>query len=63
MFCMCSIILRLTCTDVFCILPRALVMISHGAGEHCLWYTPLALMLKETGCYVFAHDHGNIFLI
>ncbi|XP_070193242.1 monoglyceride lipase-like isoform X2 [Littorina saxatilis] len=37
--------------------PRALIFICHGAGEHCLWYTPLAQLLKEAGCYVFAHDH------
>ncbi|XP_025106201.1 monoglyceride lipase-like isoform X3 [Pomacea canaliculata] len=37
--------------------PRALVFISHGAAEHCLYYSPLALQLKNAGCYVFAHDH------
>ncbi|XP_076469651.1 monoglyceride lipase-like isoform X1 [Babylonia areolata] len=37
--------------------PRALVLIIHGVSEHCLWYTPLALRLKEVGCYVFSHDH------
>ena len=43
-------------------LARALVLIVHGAGEHCLWYTPLALLLKKAGCYVFAHDHGKFNL-
>jgi hypothetical protein len=42
---------------------RALVFICHGAGEHCLWYTTVALLLKEAGCYVFGHDHGNLFLL
>ncbi|KAK7496638.1 hypothetical protein BaRGS_00012045 [Batillaria attramentaria] len=46
---------RYWCEDL--INPRALVFINHGAGEHCLWYTQLALMLKEKGCFVFAHDH------
>ncbi|CAL1535155.1 unnamed protein product [Lymnaea stagnalis] len=37
--------------------PRALAFISHGAGEHCLWYTELAHQLADKGLYVFSHDH------
>ncbi|XP_023581082.1 monoglyceride lipase isoform X1 [Trichechus manatus latirostris] len=36
---------------------RALVFISHGAGEHCGRYEELAQMLMGLGLLVFAHDH------
>ncbi|XP_063425360.1 monoglyceride lipase-like [Mytilus trossulus] len=36
---------------------RGLVFICHGAAEHCLCYTELAMYLIENGFYVFAHDH------
>ncbi|XP_052086433.1 monoglyceride lipase-like [Mytilus californianus] len=36
---------------------RGLVFICHGAAEHCLYYTELAMYLIENGFYVFAHDH------
>ncbi|XP_036593321.1 monoglyceride lipase isoform X3 [Trichosurus vulpecula] len=38
-------------------MPRALVFISHGAGEHCGRYDDLAQMLTELDLLVFAHDH------
>ncbi|XP_057561622.1 monoglyceride lipase isoform X23 [Hippopotamus amphibius kiboko] len=37
--------------------PRALVFVSHGAGEHCGRYDELARMLVGLGLLVFAHDH------
>ncbi|XP_070216395.1 monoglyceride lipase isoform X2 [Bos mutus] len=36
---------------------RALVFVSHGAGEHCGRYDELAQMLVGLGLLVFAHDH------
>ncbi|XP_074054528.1 monoglyceride lipase isoform X4 [Macrotis lagotis] len=38
-------------------IPRALVFICHGAGEHCGRYDDLAQMLTELDLLVFAHDH------
>ncbi|MBZ3877897.1 Monoglyceride lipase [Sciurus carolinensis] len=38
--------------------PRALVFVSHGAGEHCGRYDELAQMLIGLDMLVFAHDHG-----
>ncbi|XP_072454438.1 monoglyceride lipase isoform X5 [Notamacropus eugenii] len=38
-------------------MPRGLVFISHGAGEHCGRYDDLAQMLTELDLLVFAHDH------
>uniref|UniRef100_A0A0B7B547 Serine aminopeptidase S33 domain-containing protein n=1 Tax=Arion vulgaris TaxID=1028688 RepID=A0A0B7B547_9EUPU len=37
--------------------PRGLVFMSHGAGEHCLYYGELAELLKLRGLFVFSHDH------
>lgn len=37
--------------------PKALLLILHGLGEHCLWYTDMAEFLNKHGVYVFAHDH------
>ncbi|XP_019360487.1 PREDICTED: monoglyceride lipase isoform X2 [Gavialis gangeticus] len=37
--------------------PRALVFIAHGAGEHCGRYDDLAQMLTGLNLFVFAHDH------
>nr|XP_004665177.1 monoglyceride lipase isoform X1 [Jaculus jaculus] len=37
--------------------PRALVFVSHGAGEHCGRYDELAQMLRGLDLLVFAHDH------
>ncbi|XP_028335498.1 monoglyceride lipase isoform X14 [Physeter macrocephalus] len=37
--------------------PRALVFVSHGAGEHCGRYDELARMLVGLELLVFAHDH------
>ncbi|XP_061760852.1 monoglyceride lipase isoform X1 [Nerophis ophidion] len=37
--------------------PRALVLIVHGAGEHCGPYHEIARRLKEMSLLVFAHDH------
>uniref|UniRef100_A0A8C9ULF1 Monoglyceride lipase n=1 Tax=Spermophilus dauricus TaxID=99837 RepID=A0A8C9ULF1_SPEDA len=37
--------------------PRALVFVSHGAGEHCGRYDELAQMLMGLDILVFAHDH------
>ncbi|ERE66768.1 monoglyceride lipase-like protein [Cricetulus griseus] len=37
--------------------PKALIFVSHGAGEHCGRYDELAQMLKGLGMMVFAHDH------
>ncbi|XP_010588219.1 monoglyceride lipase isoform X1 [Loxodonta africana] len=37
--------------------PKALVFVSHGAGEHCGRYEELAQMLTGLGLLVFAHDH------
>ncbi|XP_004461226.1 monoglyceride lipase isoform X4 [Dasypus novemcinctus] len=37
--------------------PRALVFVSHGAGEHCGRYEELAQMLTGLDLLVFAHDH------
>ncbi|XP_053455627.1 monoglyceride lipase isoform X3 [Nycticebus coucang] len=37
--------------------PRALVFVSHGAGEHCGRYEELAQMLVRLDLLVFAHDH------
>ncbi|XP_006870555.1 PREDICTED: monoglyceride lipase isoform X1 [Chrysochloris asiatica] len=37
--------------------PKALIFISHGAGEHCGRYEELAQMLMRLGLLVFAHDH------
>ena len=39
---------------------RALLLILHGLGEHCLWYTDMAEFLNKHGIYVFAHDHGRV---
>ena len=39
---------------------RGLVFICHGAAEHCLYYTEIAMYLIENGFYVFGHDHGNV---
>ncbi|XP_017922545.1 PREDICTED: monoglyceride lipase isoform X4 [Capra hircus] len=39
--------------------PRALVFVSHGAGEHCGRYEELAQMLVGLGLLVFAHDHAS----
>ncbi|XP_028335499.1 monoglyceride lipase isoform X15 [Physeter macrocephalus] len=39
--------------------PRALVFVSHGAGEHCGRYDELARMLVGLELLVFAHDHGR----
>lgn len=38
---------------------RALIFVSHGAGEHCGRYDELAHMLKGLDMLVFAHDHGE----
>ncbi|XP_006169871.1 monoglyceride lipase [Tupaia chinensis] len=37
--------------------PKALVFVSHGAGEHCGRYAELAQMLVGLDLLVFAHDH------
>ncbi|XP_042638514.1 monoglyceride lipase [Orycteropus afer afer] len=37
--------------------PKALVFVSHGAGEHSGRYEELAQMLMGLGLLVFAHDH------
>ncbi|KAM4821003.1 monoglyceride lipase isoform 2-T7 [Thomomys bottae] len=37
--------------------PKALVFVSHGAGEHCGRYDDLAQMLLRLDLLVFAHDH------
>ncbi|XP_019514205.1 PREDICTED: monoglyceride lipase isoform X1 [Hipposideros armiger] len=37
--------------------PKALVFVSHGAGEHCGRYDELAKMLVGLELLVFAHDH------
>ncbi|XP_049622502.1 monoglyceride lipase isoform X2 [Suncus etruscus] len=37
--------------------PKALVFVSHGAGEHCGRYDEIAQMLVGMGLLVFAHDH------
>nr|XP_051708567.1 monoglyceride lipase isoform X2 [Oryctolagus cuniculus] len=37
--------------------PKALVFVSHGAGEHCGRYEELAQMLVGLQLLVFAHDH------
>ncbi|KAL1791214.1 monoglyceride lipase [Sigmodon hispidus] len=37
--------------------PKALIFVSHGAGEHCGRYDELAQMLKGLNMLVFAHDH------
>ncbi|XP_075839654.1 monoglyceride lipase isoform X1 [Microtus pennsylvanicus] len=37
--------------------PKALIFVSHGAGEHCGRYDELAQMLKGLDMMVFAHDH------
>ncbi|XP_054990540.1 monoglyceride lipase isoform X3 [Sorex araneus] len=37
--------------------PKALVFVSHGAGEHCGRYDELAQMLVDLDLLVFAHDH------
>ncbi|CAG5120077.1 unnamed protein product [Candidula unifasciata] len=40
--------------------PRGLVFMCHGAGEHCLYYTELAELLRAKELFVFSHDHqGN----
>ncbi|XP_077849844.1 monoglyceride lipase isoform X6 [Macaca mulatta] len=36
---------------------RALIFVSHGAGEHCGRYEELAQMLMGLDLLVFAHDH------
>ncbi|NP_001397466.1 monoglyceride lipase isoform i [Mus musculus] len=38
--------------------PKALIFVSHGAGEHCGRYDELAHMLKGLDMLVFAHDHA-----
>lgn len=38
---------------------RALIFVSHGAGEHCGRYDELAQMLVGLELLVFAHDHGE----
>lgn len=43
----------------FPVLLRALVFISHGAGEHSGRYDELAQRLKELSLLAFAHDHGE----
>ncbi|XP_028335500.1 monoglyceride lipase isoform X17 [Physeter macrocephalus] len=40
--------------------PRALVFVSHGAGEHCGRYDELARMLVGLELLVFAHDHETL---
>lgn len=37
--------------------PKALVFVSHGAGEHCGRYDDLAQMLVGLDLLAFAHDH------
>ncbi|XP_068196918.1 monoglyceride lipase isoform X2 [Antennarius striatus] len=37
--------------------PRALVLIVHGAGEHCGPYDEIAQRLRDLSLLVFAHDH------
>ncbi|XP_055115733.1 monoglyceride lipase isoform X2 [Symphalangus syndactylus] len=37
--------------------PKALIFMSHGAGEHCGRYEELARMLMGLDLLVFAHDH------
>ncbi|XP_030658031.1 monoglyceride lipase isoform X5 [Nomascus leucogenys] len=37
--------------------PKALIFVSHGAGEHCGRYEELARMLMGLDLLVFAHDH------
>ncbi|XP_051010838.1 monoglyceride lipase isoform X2 [Acomys russatus] len=37
--------------------PKALIFVSHGAGEHCGRYDEVAQMLKGLDMLVFAHDH------
>ncbi|XP_008826784.1 monoglyceride lipase isoform X2 [Nannospalax galili] len=37
--------------------PKALIFVSHGAGEHCGRYDELAQMLRGLNLLVFAHDH------
>ncbi|XP_057361901.1 monoglyceride lipase isoform X5 [Manis pentadactyla] len=37
--------------------PKALIFVSHGAGEHCGRYDDLAQMLVGLELLVFAHDH------
>ncbi|XP_039104564.1 monoglyceride lipase-like isoform X1 [Hyaena hyaena] len=38
--------------------PKALIFVSHGAGEHCGRYDELAQMLVGLELLVFAHDHA-----
>uniref|UniRef100_A0A8D0AYU4 Monoglyceride lipase n=2 Tax=Salvator merianae TaxID=96440 RepID=A0A8D0AYU4_SALMN len=38
-------------------MPRGLVFVAHGAGEHCCRYDDLAQMLTGNSFFVFAHDH------
>uniref|UniRef100_G1RVG4 Monoglyceride lipase n=1 Tax=Nomascus leucogenys TaxID=61853 RepID=G1RVG4_NOMLE len=43
--------------------PKALIFVSHGAGEHCGRYEELARMLMGLDLLVFAHDHGGAIAI
>ena len=38
---------------------RALLFISHGFAEHCLFYEDLAKRFNDEGLLVFAHDHSK----
>uniref|UniRef100_A0A8C0WYI7 Serine aminopeptidase S33 domain-containing protein n=1 Tax=Castor canadensis TaxID=51338 RepID=A0A8C0WYI7_CASCN len=42
--------------------PKALIFVSHGAGEHCGRYDDLAQMLMRLNLLVFAHDHVVVFV-
>jgi alpha-beta hydrolase superfamily lysophospholipase len=37
--------------------PRKLIFIVHGLHEHCGRYGPVAELLAQSGCAVYAHDH------
>uniref|UniRef100_A0A803SSH8 Monoglyceride lipase n=1 Tax=Anolis carolinensis TaxID=28377 RepID=A0A803SSH8_ANOCA len=39
------------------LLPKGLVFVAHGAGEHCCRYDDLAQMLTGNNFFVFSHDH------
>ena len=45
--------------DQYSICCRALVFISHAAGEVCHWYGHIAEQLNKHNIVVFSHDHSK----
>ena len=52
------VLLKLYCLNITYILFRAVLLITHGVGEHSGRYESLATLLNEHKYIVYAHDQG-----